>query len=116
MKRRRQGWPPQSHRYKADRQAQRISAAIAENMRRLPAERCDCQAPDAPTGARLVSMECPIHNENPYPAPESPALTYWRDKLWQAADSVGVRLTDDQLEQMAVDMVTAAEKAPGNDE
>jgi hypothetical protein len=44
------------------------------------------------------------------------ALTYWRDKLWQAADSVGIKLTDDQLETMAADLVTAAEKAPTNEE
>ena len=50
------------------------------------------------------------------PASSDAALTYWRDKLWQAADSVGVKLTDNQLEQMAVDMVTAAEKAPKTNE
>lgn len=44
------------------------------------------------------------------------ALTFWRDKLWQAADSVGVRLTDDQLEAMAADLVVAASNAPGSDE
>jgi hypothetical protein len=47
---------------------------------------------------------------------ESAALTFWRDKLWQAADSVGIRLTDDQLEAMAVDLVVAARNAPGDDE
>lgn len=44
------------------------------------------------------------------------ALTYWREALWQAADSVGIKLTDDQLETMAADLVVAAEKAPDNDE
>lgn len=78
MKRRRQGWPPQSHRFNADRQAKSIDAAMASVR----------------------------------PAASDAALTYWRDKLWQAADSVGVRLTDDQLEAMAADMVVAANKAP----
>lgn len=33
----------------------------------MPAQTgCDCQAPDG-DGVRGVSMECPIHNENPYP-------------------------------------------------
>jgi hypothetical protein len=40
------------------------------------------------------------------------ALAYWRDKLWQAAESVGVKLTDDQLEAMATDLVVAAKTAP----
>ncbi len=40
------------------------------------------------------------------------ALDYWRDKLWQAADSVGLKLTDEQLEPMAVDLVTASVNAP----
>ncbi|WP_020699570.1 hypothetical protein [Reyranella massiliensis] len=44
------------------------------------------------------------------------ALDYWRDKLWQTADSVGVRLSDDQLETMAADLVVAAEKAPSNED
>ncbi len=35
-------------------------------------ETCDCQNPEPASGARLVSMECPIHNENPYPNPECP--------------------------------------------
>lgn len=34
MKRRHQGWPPNSHRYAADRQARRIETAIAEQERR----------------------------------------------------------------------------------
>jgi hypothetical protein len=46
----------------------------------------------------------------------SATLDYWRDKLWQAADSVGIRLTDDQLEAMAADLVVAAKNAPGDDE
>lgn len=46
----------------------------------------------------------------------SAALDYWRDKLWQAADSVGVRLNDDQLETVAADLVIAADKAPSNEE
>lgn len=46
------------------------------------------------------------------PAASDAALTYWRDKLWQAADSVGLKLSDDQLEAMAADLVVAAEKAP----
>lgn len=82
MKRRRQGWPPQSHRFAADRQARQIGDALATVR---------------PTGSDA-------------------ALTYWRDKLWQAADSVGVKLTDDQLEAMAADMVVAAKKAPGDDD
>lgn len=49
------------------------------------------------------------------PAASDVALTYWRDKLWQAADSVGVTLTDDQLETMAADLVVAAKKAPGDE-
>lgn len=40
------------------------------------------------------------------------ALDYWRDKLWQAADSVGLKLTDEQLESMTVDIVTASANAP----
>ena len=28
---------------------------------------CDCQAPSPPAGVVLRSMECPIHNDNPYP-------------------------------------------------
>lgn len=40
------------------------------------------------------------------------ALAYWRDKVWQAADSVGIKLTDDQLEAMTIDIVAAAAKAP----
>lgn len=47
---------------------------------------------------------------------ESAALTFWRDKLWQAADSVALRLTDQQLEAMAADLVVAAKNAPGDDE
>lgn len=78
MKRRRQGWPPQSHHFAADRQAKQIGAALASVR----------------------------------PAESDAALTYWRDKLWQAADSVGIRLTDDQLEAMAADMVVAAKAAP----
>jgi hypothetical protein len=27
---------------------------------------CDCQNPDGPPGVRHVSMECPIHNDNPF--------------------------------------------------
>lgn len=100
MKRRHQGWPPQSHRFAADRRAREIERAIAS---------CDCQAPDAESGARLVSMECPIHNENPYPRPESAALSYWRDKLWQSAKSVGIDLTDDQLELIGKDLCFAHE-------
>lgn len=46
------------------------------------------------------------------PPASDAALTYWRAKLWQAADSVGVRLTDDQLEAMAADLVVAAKSAP----
>lgn len=42
-------------------------------------------------------------------------LAYWREALWQAADSVGVKLTDDQLETMAVDLVAAAARAPEAD-
>ena len=44
------------------------------------------------------------------------ALTYWRDKLWQSAKGVGIDLTDDQLETMTADLVTAAENASSNDE
>lgn len=40
------------------------------------------------------------------------ALEYWRDKVWQAADAVGIKLTDDQLEAMTVDIVTASANAP----
>lgn len=31
---------------------------------------CDCQSPD--TNPALVSMECPIHNDDPDPNPECP--------------------------------------------
>lgn len=43
------------------------------------------------------------------------ALNYWRERLWQAADSVGLKLTDDQLETMAADLVVAAKKAPDDE-
>lgn len=33
---------------------------------------CDCENPDPPSGAALVSMGCPIHNHNPRPHPECP--------------------------------------------
>lgn len=80
MKRSRKGWPPNSHRYAADRQARQVEAAMATVR---PAARSSCAA-----------------------------LTYWRDKLWQAAESVGVKLTDDQLEAMSADLVVAAKNAP----
>lgn len=44
------------------------------------------------------------------------ALEYWRDKVWQAADSVGIKLTDDQLESITIDIVTASAKAPEVDD
>lgn len=81
MKRRRRGWPPQSHRYNADRQARQLEAALATVR----------------------------------PASSDSALPYWRDKLWQAADSVGVKLADDQLEAMAADLVVAAKGAPADE-
>jgi hypothetical protein len=28
---------------------------------------CDCQTPSPASGAALRSMECPLHNDNPYP-------------------------------------------------
>lgn len=40
------------------------------------------------------------------------ALDYWRDKVWCAADAVGIKLTDDQLESITIDIVTASAKAP----
>jgi hypothetical protein len=50
------------------------------------------------------------------PAASDAALAYWRDKLWQAAETAGLKLTDDQLEAMAADLVVAARNAPGDDE
>lgn len=40
------------------------------------------------------------------------ALTYWTDVLWTSADSVGVKLTGEQLDTIARDIVAAAAKAP----
>lgn len=40
------------------------------------------------------------------------ALDYWREKVWCAADSVGLKLTDEQLESITIDIVTASVKAP----
>lgn len=42
----------------------------------------------------------------------SAALDFWRDKLWCAADSVGLKLTDEQLEAITVDIAAAAPRAP----
>lgn len=33
---------------------------------------CDCENPDPKSGAALVSMECPIHNFDPYPSLDCP--------------------------------------------
>lgn len=33
---------------------------------------CDCENPEPVSGAALVSMECPIHNENPRPVGDKP--------------------------------------------
>ena len=29
---------------------------------------CDCQVPTPTSGVALRSMECPLHNDNPYPS------------------------------------------------
>ena len=38
-----------------------------------PEQICDCENPEPKSGPALVSMECPIHNENPRPAPTGEA-------------------------------------------
>ena len=40
------------------------------------------------------------------------ALTYWREQLFRAAELAGISLTDDQLETMACELVSASATAP----
>lgn len=42
----------------------------------------------------------------------SAALDFWRDKVWCAADSVGIKLTDEQLEAITINIAEAAPRAP----
>lgn len=42
----------------------------------------------------------------------SEALDYWRDKIWCAADAVGIKLTDEQLESITTDITLASVYAP----
>jgi hypothetical protein len=35
------------------------------------AMKCDCQCPEPKSGPAMISVECPVHNWNPDPAPEA---------------------------------------------
>ena len=51
-------------------------------------ERCCCENPEPSSGAALVSMECPIHNDNPYPRQDGFKSTgmNWSDRSRRGQD------------------------------
>lgn len=38
---------------------------------------CDCECPEPKSGVALVSHECPVHNQFPWPHPECPADVHY---------------------------------------
>lgn len=46
-----------------------LSATAKQELNERARAVCDCENPEPASGAALVSMECPIHNENPRQRP-----------------------------------------------